>query len=310
MSDLKILKDINKLRSNDNSLNNDSIRKESSYFTIKLGLSGYIPEWSQPATNTNNPKTTSETDQTSDSEVKNYDNNNDDLKTIYAWSDMKTWNENIQNDYEPIFTPGDKGKNILKIMGTLGIQLKNRYLYRNVWVDTQPMEFTISMIFFADNDAYYDVVLPIRILQRCFTCDELGSLFLAPPNGGILDFKGVGDIDNILEKTKSEKGYAITKIEWIKIGEFISLKNILTKNINVEWDLINVDENGNPLIGRVSITLMSTSLWVTDTIDNLLKNKTDGAEEFNIKNIMKGVKKSLSGYGNIAVDWFNNLGGR
>lgn len=244
--------------------------------------------------------------------MKNGKSNETDLGVINAWTVMETFTEDIKNQYSSLYElmlGGTLEQLNTFLSGMIQTPILTDAMFRQIWVKPEVMEFPIELIFYAQDDAFKDVYLPVRTLQIMGT-PKLGTsirtLFeglvqgidAIPLIGGFIgdaysDFVNKLAPDFLNANFMGPPGYIGNNrlnLYKIQIGNFIELSNLLLRNISVEWNTSDMQEIYDPVQGknftfplsaRVKLELISEFNWTTQTIENLIAfNSTGDTERF------------------------------
>lgn len=272
MQRIKVVRDLNKINS-----------KNADFYTIKFFIEG---------TPIGNPK--------QDEKLVGFPG----TFHIKGWINQDTYEENIRSKYEPLANNGSFSQlsKALTMMGAGSLQTK--FTARKVWVDIDSMSWNFSVFFQAEDNAYADVEAPIRNLQTLVLPIDtvIGSdqetLFLYPPVKPMIEFPSVTNffkrkashIAEMLKITDPKKSTGligdsslVKVLKGVKIGNFISMKNVIVEEVNTEWNISDPDPSGIPLSAKVDIKMTTYDLWTQKTIVGFLANRSD--EEIKAINI-------------------------
>lgn len=282
MSTITILKDVNKV-------------KKNNYHTIRININEFVFE----EKGGNYVRKTLST-----------------VKTITGWMKDTTYKEILNSTWSPIFSSDNSMMETLnKGLSLTGIgSLKTKAMYLQIWKNSTPVEIPLTLFFQAEDYAKSDIVFPIRYLQEMCVPEErvrdkkresgksdegeenklvikakkiLNTLkvsmfdkFLLPPASSTVN------VSNISDPTSKFIG-----IGSVEIGNFITLKDVYLENVEVDWDILNNDINGDPLSATVMCKFKSRSIWTTETIKNLRDGSVDTNLPMEVMDFGKAFRK-------------------
>lgn len=120
---------------------------------------------------------------------------------------------------------------------------------QQVWVNSSPVEIPITLVFDAVEDAYQEVVKPIRILESMAMPDYVGGFLYAPGPS--------------LWRSGADYGCELF------IGRQFHMNNMILVSVSASL-ATRLDEKGYPIAGRVDCTfrtpkVLSKSEWLEAT---------------------------------------------
>jgi hypothetical protein len=263
MGQIIILKDVNKAEEND-------------YNTIKIKISKF--KFKKTSDNKRLIREKSE-----------------DVLTVKGWSDNK-YSEKIETTWDSILgsSAGGKVDDLNKLLSLVGVgSLRSKAMYTQVWVNSKPTTFEIPLTLIANKDPIKEVQYPIRKLQSMIvpveksndetsksseTIKDIGrTLGIAEPIINMVDYLKQALFDTILSPPNASTlnlvrlgaNVEFEAIEYIEIGRFIRLQDIVLQNVQADWDMDNQDYGGVPKSAKVTLSIQSKDIWTNKTINNL-----------------------------------------
>jgi hypothetical protein len=280
---IKVLRDVNKINSD-----------KSDYFTIKFFIAGTpIGQPKQPKVN-NQPGT----------------------YCITGWINQESFEENIKSKYESLVNTSTFS-DLSKAMTMMGAgSLQSKFTARKVWVDIDSMAFNFNMFFQAEDNAHTDVEAPIRNLEalvvpiNTIVGSDQETLFLYPPTKPMIEFPSITNFFkektdeiskmlNISGKNINIVGDSklVRTLRRVTVGKFVSLRNIIVEEVNVNWNILDPDPSGVPLNAEVNVKMTTYDLWTLKTIMGLLADRLDDEiKPINIDDLLKKIGVDLSKY--------------
>jgi hypothetical protein len=231
---------------------------------------------------------------------------------ITSWINQENYEENIKSKYDSLVNTSSFSE-LSKALTMMGAgSLQSKYMARKVWVDIDAMSFSFNMFFQAEDNAYTDVESPIRNLQALVVPinttvgSDQETLFLYPPTKPMIVFPSVTKFfkekKDELAKMFGASGSVnlvgdsslVRTLKLVKIGKFISLRNIILEEVNTSWNIMDPDPSGIPLNAEVNVKMTTYDLWTLKTIIGLIKDKKDDEiKAINIDNLLKKVGINL-----------------
>lgn len=230
-----------------------------------------------------------------------------DVATIIGWIDGK-YSESIKTTWSSILDTGNKMDDINKILTLSGIgSLRSKAMYTQIWTNSEPIDFSFNINFIADKEPVKEVMYPIRKLQSMIVPIEqtdsqtaatsakltqtMRDFQLPEPVIQSVDFLKQAFIDTILLPPASSTinkdmlgGKTFEGIEYVEIGKFVKLVDVVLRNVDANFEVDNADFSGIPKSASCTISLQSKNIWTSETIKNLLSSKTDLVGNMEIMN--------------------------
>lgn len=142
---------------------------------------------------------------------------------------------------------------------------RNSRLGFQVYKTSSPLSISVNGVLRAINNAWDDVIAPIRRLQLLAVPGEDDKGFLE-------NFPGVSSL-TVLESNDSNNKFTISKDCSIKIGRF-GFNHVIIKDISTTFST-EVDQTGFPISASVSINFETSFYVTTRMLNKELYNVTD-----------------------------------
>mgnify|MGYP001184561029 CR=1 FL=1 len=190
--------------------------------------------------------------------------------------------ENISEVHSADFTnvfssASDETGFINNMLKFFGINIRPRDVYKKVWNSSNPINLGLNLKIFAENNSITEVINPVRDLLKLVlvnyinkgaTNNEVINKLLEhnvffPPGAELVKSSFMNKVFSNYFKVDK---YSLL---YIRIGNFMILRNILIRSINVTWDFRNLDVNGLPMSADISVDIEGVFLWDRNKMDTL-----------------------------------------
>jgi len=142
-----------------------------------------------------------------------------------------------------------------------GRTLVSRWMTRQMWRGTSPLEFTLNLRFEAESNAETEVLCPCRELQRMslpYIGDQkFGEQFLSPPGPLPASWAGTRFLSG------TTKGEDIT----IRVGKLLNIKRCIIKRVTVSI-LPKFVVGGAPLSANVTVNFQTYEIITKESLDS------------------------------------------
>ncbi len=157
-----------------------------------------------------------------------------DMPEEFSTSVTSEWESLMPSNLGALF--GQAAENVGKAaFGTGAVAQK---LSEQIWVNSSPLEIALTMLFDAKNDAYRDVVAPMRLLEMmAMPAESNGILYSPGPNRG---GAAGGDLST-----------------QITVGRQFVLTEAIITSVSCTTSS-RLDEKGYPIAGRAEINVRSS----------------------------------------------------
>ena len=137
------------------------------------------------------------------------------------------------------------------------------YSSRRIWVSSEPLTLSLSLQFYAVNDAFSEVVSPcIRLQRLALPSYQSGNLaFLTPPGPSPYSWASSGQVN-------SSDSIGGDNIE-IYVGYLIYFEKAIVKRVTVEFDN-KYDQNGYPLKGTATVEFQTYQVTTKSDISKMV----------------------------------------
>jgi len=160
----------------------------------------------------------------------------------------------MQSDWEARMPPGLESLRDNAIVNTIGVApMSQEWSTRQMWVNSSPQEFSLTLLFDANSDAYKDVFLPAMSLYRLTAPVAYGDLLLPP---------GPSRID--------KKKNAVT----IAIGKMIRIEDAILVSAQPSFDT-RLDIQGYPIACEIELTIRTAVVYSRTNIDTMISRSSE-----------------------------------
>ena len=156
----------------------------------------------------------------------------------------------VQSDWDQPFQEGNSKTQA--ILSTAGISTKLLSLSSQVWSGSSPVTLSIPLDFYAETNAFQEVVTPVQNLMQMALPDTAtvgfagGATFLVPPGPISLD---------AVNQAITQEGSSGDNII-ISLGSFLRFSKVVVKSVTPSFSL-KLSKEGHPMRARVEIEFSS-----------------------------------------------------
>ncbi len=100
---------------------------------------------------------------------------------IVGYPQQGTFTQNIQSQWMALSGGNGPSSAVKGILSTLGISAYHRLYNFKIWDGTEPLSFNIPLDFTAENDAFFEVVVPCILLYCLSLPSSSNGFWLTPP---------------------------------------------------------------------------------------------------------------------------------